>query len=272
MERPTAGHLAFLDLDLSLSEDRNVVIQVHRKDCHTNQYLNFNSHHPFNQRQGTASTLLLRSKALPSTCVLQRAEEKKVFDALQTNGYPRQLLNRTSRALNLKLRHGAAQPQTQAVEPTGHVVLPYVAGTTERVCRVLRNYGIRVAQKPVSTLRNVLVRPKDKTHPYDVAGVVYKTQCSDCDATYVGETGRTLRKRLEEHQRGLRLNQPEKSALAQHALHTNHNIDWSGSEVLEREQGWRRRRWKEAIAIHKHRANLNRNDGLQLPDQYSVIL
>ena len=53
--------------------------------------------------------------------------------------------------------------------------------------------NIRVAHKPIFTLRRLLttnVKGKDK--PEDRPGAVYKIHCSDCQATYIGETGRNL--------------------------------------------------------------------------------
>ncbi len=40
-------------------------------------------------------------------------------------------------------------------------------------------------------------QPDLLNHP----GVIYRIPCLDCDCSYIGETGRTLRVRLSEHQR-----------------------------------------------------------------------
>ena len=51
--------------------------------------------------------------------------------------------------------------------------------------------------KPFRTLRRILSHPKDRIPDDDK--VVYKINCCDCDASYVGETGRTLETRVLEH-------------------------------------------------------------------------
>ena len=51
------------------------------------------------------------------------------------------------------------------------------------------------------TLRRLLTDVKDKDEPEHRQWVVYKIKCADCQATYIGETGRNLTTRLNEHER-----------------------------------------------------------------------
>jgi len=51
------------------------------------------------------------------------------------------------------------------------------------------------------TLRRLLTNVTGKDKPEDRPGAVYKIHCSDCQATYIGETGRNLTTRLTEHKR-----------------------------------------------------------------------
>ena len=53
--------------------------------------------------------------------------------------------------------------------------------------------------KPHSTLRNLLVHPKDKRDPLQTAEVVYEIPCKNCPKSYIGESGRLLATRLNEH-------------------------------------------------------------------------
>ena len=63
-------------------------------------------------------------------------------------------------------------------------------------------------------------------------GVVYRIDCKTCDSSYVGQTGNSLRTRVEQHRAALRLVHPEKSALAEHAIQANHQIDWNSATIL----------------------------------------
>ena len=81
--------------------------------------------------------------------------------------------------------------------------IPYIRGTSETIARILQPYNIRVAHKPITTLRRLLTDVKDKDKPGDRQGAVYKIKCCDCQASYIGETGRNLSTRLTEHKRGM---------------------------------------------------------------------
>ena len=74
------------------------------------------------------------------------------------------------------------------------------------------------------TLRQLLTNVKDKDEPNDRQGAVYKITCCDCQATYMGETGRNLNKWLTEHKRATR-NDDLNSNIAEHHLQTNRRID-----------------------------------------------
>ena len=73
------------------------------------------------------------------------------------------------------------------------VVLPYVRGVSEELARIYKKRQITSAMKPHSTLRTLLVHPKDKTDPKE--GV----DCAGCPKKYVGETKRKLKVRVKEH-------------------------------------------------------------------------
>ena len=58
----------------------------------------------------------------------------------------------------------------------------------------------RLTLKPMHTLSQFLVRPKDKILKERVVGPVYHISCGSYDASYIlGETERSLKARLLEH-------------------------------------------------------------------------
>ena len=106
---------------------------------------------------------------------------------------------------------------------------PYVSGLSEHLSRVFRAQDIRTYHKPYNTLRSTLVHPKDRTPTEKKTGVVYDITCSDCGEHYIGETARTLEKRLGEHQK------QTTSAIQEHQSQANHKIDWEGVKILDKE-------------------------------------
>ena len=70
------------------------------------------------------------------------------------------------------------------------VPLPYIQGVSEQLTQVFRKQGVGTYHKPVNTIRQQLVHPKDPTPMEKKCGVVYKIQCGDCEEAYIGETAR----------------------------------------------------------------------------------
>ena len=66
-------------------------------------------------------------------------------------------------------------------------------------------------------LRRLLTNVKDKGKPEDRQGAVYKIKCCDCQASYIGETGRDLSTQLTEHKRATR-NGDVNNHIAEHHL------------------------------------------------------
>ena len=125
--------------------------------------------------------------------------------------------------------------------------------------------------KPYNTLKQALVRPKDREDTEDQAGVVYQISCKDCPAQYVGQTGRHLRDRLKEHKRATTRGYELESGVAEHVMDTNHEIDWS-VKVLDRDSNQRKRLVREAVWIRKTHPSMNREQGFELSKAYNHII
>ena len=80
-----------------------------------------------------------------------------------------------------------------------------------------------IGWKPITTLRHLLTNVKDKDEPNNIQGTIYKIECSDCQASYIGETGRNLNTRLTEHKRAPR-NGDVNNHISEHHRQTNHRI------------------------------------------------
>jgi len=115
--------------------------------------------------------------------------------------------------------------------PITTVTIPYINGTTETISQILQAYNIHVAHKPTTTVRHLLTNVKDKDEPNNRQGAVYKIKYSDCQASYNGETGRSLNMRLTEHKQAKRNGDANNHIVVHHQL-TNHNIDWDSAQCL----------------------------------------
>ena len=71
-----------------------------------------------------------------------------------------------------------------------------VKGTSERVTQTLRPHNITVTHKPSTTLQHGLTKVNHPSPIIVQAGAVYKIPCTECFASYVGGTGKTLECRI----------------------------------------------------------------------------
>ena len=62
----------------------------------------------------------------------------------------------------------------------------------------------------------MMVGVKDAVEAGKRSGVVYEIECETCDRTYVGETGRSVEKRVKEHRSQAKNRLTEVSAVAEH--------------------------------------------------------
>ena len=95
--------------------------------------------------------------------------------------------------------------------------------------------------------------------------------CSSCPAVYTGETGRTLKVRMAEHKRAVRMGDVN-NGLAVHVLKTGHPIEWSQVRVVERKENWCRRRIKEALKIQQCQVRMNLDQGIVLRSGWKPFL
>ena len=91
-------------------------------------------------------------------------------------------------------------------------------------------------------------------------------KCAQCDASYIGETERALRIRVQEHHR-------KTSAVGLHMAEKGHTFsDEDNVKILHTESRTFHRKVAEAIYIGTNNPSLNRDRGRTLPPIYRGIL
>ena len=69
------------------------------------------------------------------------------------------------------------------------------SSTSEWISRIFRKYDVNVAHQPSRKIKSELCHLKDRRTVNERAGVVYQLDCGDCNASYIGETGRQVENR-----------------------------------------------------------------------------
>ena len=96
-----------------------------------------------------------------------------------------------------------------------------------------------------------------------------KIICCDCQATYVGETGRKLSTRLTEQKRATR-NDDVNNHIAEHHLQTKHQIHWNSATCVTYSTDYYQRLSLESWFTHLEQMPLNRCQ--QLPAPYKRLI
>jgi hypothetical protein len=71
--------------------------------------------------------------------------------------------------------------------------------------------------------------------------------------------------------RHIRLDQPEKSAVAEHSINAGHKIDFNNVSVLDRASGYMDHLIKEAIQVRINQNNINRDNGFTLSQAWNPV-
>jgi hypothetical protein len=133
------------------------------------------------------------------------------------------------------------------IQPEATVVIPYVPNLSEETIKMGHMSNIRVVCCTNDTLSARLVKFKPKTDKINKE-IVYSSPCM-CSKSYIGETGRTLEIRLNEHKNSIRKGEIT-SKLVEHALNEDHIFEWDKASVLARESKWKARKVHEAALIY----------------------
>ena len=138
----------------------------------------------------------------------------------------------------------------------GQIVIPYTKGTAESIKQIYGKYGIQVYFKENTTIKQVLMKPKDWDSKDNKSGLIYSYQCHhlDCNKEYIGETSRSLGERRREHLK-------QSSPIHKHSQSTGHSIENNNFNIIGREDQGQARTIKESIYIRVNNPTLNQNIG-----------
>ncbi len=148
-----------------------------------------------------------------------KEEEKHLHKVLQSNGYD----NATIRAGCKEL---PSRDCTDTEKKKGLILtIPCIAGLSESIQRVCRDFNIKTAFKSGKALRSHLTQVKDAIPISAKSSRVYSIPCS-CSKKYIGETTRRLEQNAKEHQDACKRGDENISAIAEHACQLHHPIKW----------------------------------------------
>ena len=262
------GAMPFLDILVTPGRDGSLNTSVYRKPTHTDLYLQWDSHHTLTSKYSMIGTLQHRAETICSNPQLLQKEEQHLKNALKNCKYPTWALNRIQ--MKTKKQDSKQVPNRTSMnnQKKSYIVVPYYSGLSESIKNISRKFGVQVYFKGSTTIKNLLMTPKDKDPIQKQSGVIYRYQCDrvDCDEEYIGESSRTFGERFKEH-----LKPP--SPIYDHSNITGHNVTINNFNIVGREDLNQMRTIKEALYIKVNDPSLNRNVGkYHLPHVWDEVL
>ena len=129
------------------------------------------------------------------------------------------------------------------------MIVPFNA-SLDRKRTLLKKAGVDLLFTYPNTLRKCLVKNNTRVVPFDAAPGIYEIPCGVCPKKYIGETGRTLAKRLSEHKRDVK-SAKESNACFIHLREEGHVIDWNNAKMLHKSSNVYERKMLESFLIQK---------------------
>ena len=127
------------------------------------------------------------------------------------------------------------------------IIIPCIKELAPKFNRIFDKYSVSPIYKNSNKFNNVSLG-KDKLDKLKTTNVVYKIDCQGCDATFVGQTFCSLKKRIGEHKGDIKYNR-ESSALALHTMSTQHEINFDNVRILDTVKYKKQREFVEMLNI-----------------------
>ena len=216
--------IPFLDV-LIYNLKTKLNFSVYRKPTNSEGYLHFFSHSALYIKSGLAQSLFLRALRVCSPEYLD-FEINHIFASLQKLAYPKHILNKSLKKARRTFYRNNVSDGNKNVRKN-NIVVPYIP-SLEKIKQPLHQLGTNLVFKYDNKLSHNLVKNKPKIN--NEAGV-YKIPCKSCDKSYIGETGRSLKKRITEHKKDIVLQKYE-SGVAEHVRETDHFFDFQNAKIV----------------------------------------
>ncbi|XP_072381211.1 uncharacterized protein [Diabrotica undecimpunctata] len=220
MELESSQSINFLDLTITRLND-HFDFSIYRKPTQTDHIIPLSSNHPMSHKYAAFHSYIHRLETIPLSQSNYQTELNILKQIASNNGYDPNLINKLINKRQLKLLREAAFPRDLTIKPH-YASLPYLQERLSGDIRYILKRSVEnthISFKVLNNLGQCLTNSKDCINYMDRSGV-YKLQCSDCDATYIGRTCRSLTSRSQEHTK-----KENTSTFSQHLAQHKHTLN-----------------------------------------------
>ena len=238
---------------------------------HTDQYLQWDSHHHLSAKYSVITTLIHRAKTVCSNPELLQKEMQHLRKALNNYNDPKWALDKVEKRLTRSTNkvndransQGTAgtQPTTNEVKTKDHIVILYTQASAKALKGSVGGMVYTPTSKVITPSKTYSFPPRTKI-PWPIKVGPYTSSSVEC----IWETSRTFGERCQEH-----LKDP--SPIHLHSSNTGHPTTQQNLQIIGKEGHCLARNIKESIFISVNNLPLKKNIGkFNLPHIWDRIL
>jgi hypothetical protein len=264
-----SNSLNFLDINIQML-DNKFIFQIYRKLTYTDNIIPADSHHPITHKMAAFNSMIHRLFSIPLNKDNYNKEVNTIKTIARNNGYSNQIIiNKINRKIeDYKIYKYLYSKPTKDNDKMWRRML-YIDDKSANFFKQCINTKFKPAYYTNNSIKKYILNNKSKINILDNSGV-YKVQCNDCDAAYIGQSGRKIRTRAEEHVKAIK-NFGMNSEMADHRRQTGHSFDINSFKVLDKCDKGLKLDILENLQINKH--NINNNlVNIQIPKITSPLL
>jgi len=256
------GILPFLDLELQRAGDK-IEIGIYHKPTSTMRTITSDSYCPIQHKMAAYHSMVHRLCRLPLSVANFKKEYEHIKEVARINGFDCGIIDKLIQKHSQKVKKWSLTTLfSQTIrEQKQRVSLTFAPSVTNKLKQVFNGHDLEIVYRNDRKLQSLLGSTKDKTDSLKKSGV-YTIKCQVCERRYYGQTKRSLEERFKEHLQCVRLNQPQRSAVASHVLIDGHEgIDKSSLQLLKQVNDERKLDAYEAYYIQRDGNALNLDNG-----------
>ena len=245
--------LNYLDTTIINNRDGNYKFKLYRKDAITNIQIKPNSCHDGKVKIGLFKGYISRAKSICSPEYFDE-EIKFLVNVFVENGYKKEMLeNIVNNENKIKIRSPANQQK--------YVSLPFLPGICHKLRKSFKKIGCKVSFKSPNNLNAILTSSNKPKLPINSHPGVYIVPC-ECNYRYTGQTEKRVFNRVKQHAKNVFEENVDMSAISEHNVTCDRDIEWTKTKTLSIEPTYFRRCVREGLEIQRHKTGPNDEYGM----------
>ena len=256
VEKEMDNKLPFLDLMIHRKPDGKLITNWYQKPCASGRMISFFSNQPYHQKINCAKNFINKVHAVSDEAFYD-SNKDKIINILKLNQFPNGLIKNLINKFTPNKKLDNTNNRTQEKNKVKYLKLPYIKNLSENINRILREkIPVQCAYYNIKKVGNLYTKLKYPIPKELKSNFIYKTNCSDCKATYIGCSTQYFKARMYQHKHSIKTKK-KNTALAIHATNEKHEIEVDNSIIVRSDKDERKLKWLEMLYIKKSKDNIN---------------